>query len=282
MDFTIKTYRRLLQALNNDGYGFQPFAEFIEKPLEKAIVLRHDVDAKKLNSLRFARIQAESGIRGSYYFRVVPQSFDERVIREIAAMGHEVGYHYETMDTQHGDVDRAWEEFRRNLEMFRKIVPVRTVCMHGSPLSRHDNRDLWKKYDYRELGILGEPYLDLDFAKVGYLTDTGRRWDGEKVSVRDKVRYGGRGSGDGDWGLDNEYQGTKNEERKSTQHSTLNSQHLSFHSTNDIITAAESNRLPDQLMLTFHPQRWTDKPLPWLKELVWQNVKNQIKKFMVK
>jgi hypothetical protein len=24
-------------------------------------------------------------------------------------------------------------------------------------------------------------------------------------------------------------------------------------------------------MLIFHPQRWNDKPIPWLKELVWQN-----------
>jgi hypothetical protein len=47
---------------------------------------------------------------------------------------------------------------------------------------------LWKRYDYRELGIIGEPYLDVDFDEVFYLTDTGRRWDGEAVSVRDKVK----------------------------------------------------------------------------------------------
>jgi len=35
-------------------------------------------------------------------------------------------------------------------------------------------------------------------------------------------------------------------------------------------------------MITVHPQRWTDKPLPWLKELVWQNTKNVIKRFIVK
>ncbi len=31
-----------------------------------------------------------------------------------------------------------------------------------------------------------------------------------------------------------------------------------------------------------HPQRWTDKPLPWLKELVWQNVKNVPKYYLLK
>ena len=266
MDFTIKTYRQLLQALKRSGYEFRTFAGYLKDPVGRVIILRHDVDARKLNSLRFARIQNEEGIRGSYYFRAVPQSFDEGVIREIVAMGHEIGYHYETMDTQQGDVDKAWDEFRRNLEMFRKIATVQTVCMHGSPLSAYDNRDLWTKFDYRALGILGEPYMDLDFGKVGYLTDTGRRWDGEKVSVRDKV---------------NREQGiTKMEHGSSAQRLTPNAHSLSFHSTNDIITAAESNSLPDQLMLTFHPQRWTDRPLPWLKELVWQNFKNQVKRMM--
>jgi len=59
--------------------------------------------------------------------------------------------------------------------------------MHGSPLSKYDNRDLWKNFDYHELGIIGEPYFDVDFNEVMYLTDTGRRWDGFRVSIRDKV-----------------------------------------------------------------------------------------------
>jgi hypothetical protein len=55
-----------------------------------------------------------------------------------------------------------------------------------------------------------------------------------------------------------------------------------FHSTFDIIHAAETGLLPDKIMITFHPQRWTDKPIPWVKELIWQNAKNVIKYFVVK
>ena len=43
------------------------------------------------------------------------------------------------------------------------------------------------KYDYKSLGIIGESHRDVDWNQVYYLTDTGRRWDGESVSVRDKV-----------------------------------------------------------------------------------------------
>ena len=275
MDFTIKKYIQLLTALKETGYTFQPFADFIENPAEKVIVLRHDVDAKKWNSYRFGKIQAAMGIRGTYYFRMARKSFNRRVMREMTVMGHEIGYHYETMDTARGNVDQAYVEFVRNLKYLRKIVPVKTICMHGSPLSKYDNRSIWKKYDYKELGIIGEPYLDIDFNKVLYLTDTGRRWDGDRVSVRDKVRSEDRRSA-------NEQRITNYRNLKSTQNSKHKTQNLIFRSTNDIIKAAEANKLPNQIMLTFHPQRWTNKPLPWMKELIWQNIKNQVKRIIVK
>ncbi len=37
----------------------------------------------------------------------------------------------------------AIDDFRLNLEKMRKLYPVKTICMHGSPLSKWDNRDLW-------------------------------------------------------------------------------------------------------------------------------------------
>ena len=51
-----------------------------------------------------------------------------------------------------------------------------------------------------------------------------------------------------------------------------------YHSTFDIIEAAEKGLLPDKIMLNTHPQRWTDNPVEWTKELVWQNFKNVIKR----
>lgn len=56
---------------------------------------------------------------------------------------------------------------------------------------------------------------------------------------------------------------------------------LGFHSTFDIIEAVGRGLLPDKFMLNIHPKRWTDRPLPWIKELVGQNVKNVIKSAML-
>ena len=137
---------------------------------------------------------------------------------------------------------------------------------------------MWKYYDYRDFGIIGEPYFDIDFDEVLYLTDTGRRWDGESVSVRDKVENL-RGVEGKEKQIDEEAVKlslkttiTKNQGAvKSTEDKPYIRK---FHSTFDIIDAAESGTLPEKIMLTVHPQRWNNDMLPWLKELIWQNAKN--------
>jgi hypothetical protein len=122
MDFTIKKYSQLLQALQSQGFAFQTFDEFLKTPENKAIVLRHDVDLLPYNSLRFAEIQSELGIKGSYYFRAVPESWDEIVIKKIAELGHEIGYHYECLTTSNGDMQKGIADFEKNLEALRRLA----------------------------------------------------------------------------------------------------------------------------------------------------------------
>lgn len=275
MDFTLLSYRNLLETLLSKGFSFTTFADFLTEEgdeangSKKVIMLRHDVDFRPENSLITAIIEAEIGIKGSYYFRIIPECFDVDIIKQIADLRHEVGYHYETMDTaserlkfigksldkceEDKLIDAAYQEFCMNLEEFRKIYPVKTICMHGSPQSTFDNRDIWKKYNYKQLGIIGEPYFDINFDKFFYLTDTGRCWNGYKYSIRDKMPQQERWIKGG----------------------------LVFKTTNDIIKAAQENRLPNQIMITIHPQRWTNSPLAWMWELLFQNVKNVVKWFLI-
>ena len=89
MDFTIKQYKNLLRAIKRENFSFQTFNSFLEKPKERAIILRHDVDLLPQNSLRFAKIQHEFGIQGTYYFRAVPESWDEKTIIEITDVPHD-------------------------------------------------------------------------------------------------------------------------------------------------------------------------------------------------
>ena len=276
MDFTLQSYRNLLETRLSKGFSFITFAGFLAEERDvanrsrKIIMLRHDVDLKPQNSLATAIIEAELGIKGSYYFRMVSESFDVEIIKQIASLGHEVGYHYETMDTaslrlnvkreklnerrKEELIDYAYNEFCENLGTFRKTYPVSTICMHGSPQSEFDNKDIWKKYDYKQLGLLGEPYFNIDFNDFFYLTDTGRCWNGYRFSVRDKMPQQEQWIKDG----------------------------LVFSRTSDIVRAAHANALPPRIMITVHPQRWTNSPLAWMWELLFQNIKNVVKWFVVR
>jgi hypothetical protein len=301
-DFTFTVYLQILKALQKQGFSFQSFGGFLEDPKEKVIILRHDVDLSPKNSLLFSQLEYELDIKGSYYFRIVSESFNEAIINEIAQKGHEIGYHYEDVSLaverqktkvkgQKCDSDEDYERyltgiaikgFSQNLERLRKIVPIKTICMHGSPMSRWDSRILWKYFNYKDFGIAGEPYFGVNFEEVLYLTDTGRCWDGGTVSIRDK--------GLGIWNEVSGEERYKGWKVKPVSGSLMNMTHASidfqnkykFGSTSEIISEAEKKMLPDKMMITFHPQRWTGKLVPWVKELVWQNMKNVAKYILVK
>lgn len=256
MDFTRKKYTELLVELKKAGYRFKTYSEYcLEKPTGRFVVVRHDVDLRPDYSLATAKIEHGLGVRAVYYFRAVPESWDENIIKEIASLGHEIGYHYESLTTCNGDVEAAYIDFCDNLRRLRGLAEVKTICMHGSPKSPYDSKDIWKKHSFKELSIIGEPYLTTDFSTMLYLTDTGRRWDGYKVSVRDKVAgYQEQWCREG----------------------------YSYHATNEIIGDLQQKLLPEQLMLTTHPQRWMNFGLGWLKELALQNAKNVVKSWIVR
>ena len=274
MDFTIEKYQELLEALKG----------------HKRYIIRHDVDLRPEYALRIAQTEAEAGMQAIYYFREMHFDSHADTIKAIVALGHRAGYHYECLTTCKGNLEAAYEDFCRNLERLRAIVPVSTACAHGSPRSPWNSQELFmgqrvnestsqqvyrstgqqvykstglqvnestRFMDIHSWGIDYEPMLDTDFSKTLYLTDTGRRWDGYTVSVRDKVpQYQEQWAKEG----------------------------LTFHSTDDIIHALNDIHHPihqKELLINTHPQRWMPFGPQWLLEATLQNCKNIAKRVIV-
>jgi len=186
LDFTLAEYTRLLQTLDGSDWTVLTVREFLDAgaPPEPSVVLRHDVDRRVPNALEMAEREAEHGIAASYYFRT--DTFQPDAVRRVAALGHEVGYHYEDLDRADGDVSAAHDSFRENLDRFREHVAVDTVSMHGNPLTPHDNRTMWADgHSFADYGLQGEVYLSVDFTEVTYFSDTNRTWYDEKTIVND-------------------------------------------------------------------------------------------------
>ncbi|MEJ2594048.1 MAG: hypothetical protein P8100_02710 [bacterium] len=248
MDFTQKIYKELLESLKDSGYTFQTFEQFVQNPGKKVVVLRHDVDKLPQNGLDLAKIEHSLGLQASYYYRIVKESNQPRLIEAVRDLGHEIGYHYEDLTLAKGDKKKAIDRWEKNLAYFRRFYPVTTACMHGSPMSKWDNRLIWEDYNYKDYGIIAEPYFDIDYHDVFYITDTGRSWNSTGVSVRDKVDSGF---------------------------------HIEVESTPHFISLAKAGKLPPKIIINTHPQRWFDPGFGWFRELVLQNLKNQVKRLIV-
>jgi len=249
MDFTIKKYNELLAAVRISNYAVQTMEDFLSSPDPRVIVLRHDVDERPKNALQIAQAEYQSGIRSTFYFRIGRISNDPIVIKKIAEMGHEIGYHYEDLATCYGDHEKAARQFQEHLEYFRKFYPVKTVCMHGSSMSHFDNRDLWSHCSLNDFSLIGEVYLTIDYADILYITDTARRWDGDKYSIRDIVKS--------------------------------NSGKPAFSNTDDIIFRLKTGDMPKQIFLQSHTL-WTDHWSEWFWLELREFIRNRCKVILQK
>ena len=248
-DFTFEIYKNLLETINKSKYKIQTLEEFIKFPEKRVTILRHDVDRTPGNALIMAEFETSMKIVSSYYFRIVAASFKTEIIKKIIDSGHEIGYHYENLCDTNGDFEAGIKDFEKNLAEFRNYYPVKTIAMHGRPTSKWDSRLLWQKYNYKKFGIIAEPYFDIDFHEVLYLTDAGRSWNNENINLRDKVE------------------------------SNFN---FKFTSTFEIINAMEADELPDKIMINIHPEHWSSSISEWYFTFIKRKVRNSIKRLILR
>jgi hypothetical protein len=255
MDFKLDTYKQLLLSLKNANYLFFTYQDWCEGKADgKCVILRHDIDKLPYNALVIAKVESELGIRASYYFQSKQKIYNPEVIRRIYDLGHEIGYHYNDLVDANGNKEQAIVYFKLNLTQFRSIVPISTIAMHGSPTSKFDNRDLWREFNYKDYDILGEPYFDLLKQEgVYYFTDTARMWDGDKYNVRDKAEC----------------------------LNCSNASELKIHTTSDLIEWTKTKPVTNVIMITTHPQRWTNNIFQWMSEFVMQSLKNVLKRILI-
>lgn len=184
----LNEYINLLQKLSSDGWRLCGVATFLKDSESKSVVLRHDVDRREKNAVTMAELEYDMGIRSTYYFRMDERKgFPLQEISKISALGHEVGYHYETLAECAGNQNKALELFATNLEIFRSIAACVTVSMHGRPLSKYNNLDLLRGTNLVSFGLVGDAVLQMSKYKPLYITDVGGGWNHLSANLRDTV-----------------------------------------------------------------------------------------------
>jgi hypothetical protein len=122
--------------------------------------------------------------------------------------------------------------------------------MHGRPLSKLDNRDMWRSEQYHQLlqeryDIKGEIYLDIDYKAIAYINDTGRNWRNNMYNIQDKV--------ESDLSPDLEDQQA-------------------------LIRYLENPH--SKMVVLIHPERWHDAYLEYASQLIKDSSINLIKNFL--
>jgi hypothetical protein len=138
-------YRTLLRIAVQQGYSVLSLEAWLAEPEPAGeaprLLLRHDVDQHPASALRMAAIEAELGLRSTWYFRW--RTALPRVVAAIRSQGHAVGLHYETLTREllrlglgpaeaEGLVPDARELLRSELASFsERFGAVRSACPHG-------------------------------------------------------------------------------------------------------------------------------------------------------
>lgn len=238
-DFTLDKYRELCHSAISAGYKVLTCRDYLQitpKP-EKVVILRHDIDDQPARALRMAKIESETGVQSTYYFKLDKKVFQPRLIKEIASLGHEIGYHYEVLDRALGDRKKAVRLFEKELAEFRKVYDVKTLSSHGNSMTKWDNRDTWKEYDFREFGIVGEAYLSL--SNIAYFSETGRTWN-NKFKIKDRMPGNGT--------------------NRSEDTPEINT-------TSDLIRLIKKGDTR-HLSILAHPNNWSANPVEWYRVLI--------------
>jgi len=187
MDFSLKKYEEILKYINQNNIPIYGILEWFRNKPQTGIILKHDVDKKPINSLKIAKLEHKYNIKSSFYFRVSKNSFNPSIIKQIADLGHEIGYHYDDFSVANGDIKLAKQLFEENISKLKQLAEIKTIAMYGNPMSKYDSREMWEILSLKDFNIEAEAFLSIKYVDFFYFIDTGKNWSNIGSNIKDKA-----------------------------------------------------------------------------------------------
>lgn len=122
-DFTHDGYRGLLR-LARDNYPVRSYTDFEEG--ERFVLWRHDVDYALQPAVELARIEAEEGVRATYFVLVYSEFYtllepsSRRALEQIRGLGHTIGLHFDITQYGIGNEESLAAHLVREREMLER------------------------------------------------------------------------------------------------------------------------------------------------------------------
>lgn len=172
--FSRKHYVEALERAQA-AYDILLFREWRSSGGRPRLFLRHDLDHSLRVGLDMAHLEHASGVRGTYFVQLhaelygVSSASSADAIREIAALGHEIGLHFDAGYYQRLSLDPA-EALRADIAQLSKIAGT-TV----ESASRHSPVDSPAIPDLRSV-VTWDAYSGHFLREIRYLSDSNRTW----------------------------------------------------------------------------------------------------------
>jgi hypothetical protein len=152
--------------------------------MKRVIVLRHDVDYALDGLLDLALMEKKAGATATYLLRVHAKEYNPfnyityKTIKEIIALGHEIGLHFECTIFETMGWDNAKAIFLKEKMILESIygIPIETAAQHkGMASLSKDDYMFFDKYDKSDVGL--KRYVHQEpFKSMKYLSDSNSVW----------------------------------------------------------------------------------------------------------
>lgn len=187
MIFIYKKWEAFCKRLQENEITSITIADCFKRGNQRFLVLKHDVETNVNKAYELAKIENKYGHKGTYYVQayLLDNVRNIGVLKKMQEMGHEISYHYDVMDSNKGNIEKAIEEFKSNITRFEENgFQIRTLCQHGNPLVERmgytSNRDFFRAEKVQQLyGEMCDVMVDLKLKaniEYDYYSDAGRKF----------------------------------------------------------------------------------------------------------
>ncbi len=188
MKFTYEAYRNLIALLRECGYTICDYHNYTQA--DRSVIIRHDIDLQIEKAVKMAEIERDMNVSSTYFVLVCSNFFNifskrnQAYLREICAMGHAVGLHFDEVkyEGSHTSLVQAMEQEAALLEQCLGCE-VRSLSMH-----RPSKATL--EADYKIAGgRIVNSYSTEFFHNHKYVTDSRRNWREDVIGIIKSGEY---------------------------------------------------------------------------------------------
>jgi hypothetical protein len=174
-NFSIKSYIELLEYFS-ETHEYVTFSEHQNKSANEAIILlRHDIDFSLKYALETATIEADLGIKATYFllfsshFYNILDEDNIHIVRQIKELGHEIGLHYDLGVIEKGNKKSPISLLNAQANILGELAdcPVKSVAMHHPASS---GKDIFRDTNFINV------YDDKFVKEMAYFSDSAMAW----------------------------------------------------------------------------------------------------------